>query len=79
MITCSELDGFKLKGNPKYFGKYEDGAAGLREKVQIELHHVKSAIAVGASLCVFSFLPWSLLSSVCSELRLLSLQDLPDF
>lgn len=40
VITCSEVDKLKLKGNPDHFGEQEDGAAGLGEQVEIEFHDV---------------------------------------
>lgn len=37
-FTCDEVHMLELEGDPDRFGKHEDGAAGLREQVQVELH-----------------------------------------
>lgn len=39
-FTCDEVHMLELEGDPDRFGKHEDGAAGLREQVQVELHGV---------------------------------------
>lgn len=39
-ITCIQVDILEPKGNPERFGKQEDGAAGWRDQVEIELYHV---------------------------------------
>lgn len=40
-FTCSEVNKLKLKGNPSHFDKQKDGAAGLRDQVEIELHLIR--------------------------------------